>query len=238
MPEETAPTDSTPEPDPEPTPEPAGSKSPSSFFGALGCGCAALLLVPVVALVALVAWASFGSTDIPRAAPEEMADRAFQRSREAYDLMGFERTVEPGVEKIGVTTENTLRSDYCYDGGLLGLEDKTVDGAYRMSHSWALDHVPANRAVPGLRRLHRQLKDDGWTVSSYREGGKSKDWELYVQRDDGNERMSFTWYPDRDYFTGGASVPCAQDPGWKDGDTGLSGEDQRPPALGPAQRKK
>ncbi|MFG2215390.1 hypothetical protein ACGFN1_10995 [Streptomyces sp. NPDC048685] len=234
MPEETAPTDTTPEP----APAPAGSKSPSSFLGALGCGCAALLLVPVIALVALVARASSGSTDIPRAAPEKMADRAFQRSREAYGLMGFERTVEPGVEKIGVSTENTLSSGYCYDGGLLGLEDKTVDGAYRMSHGWALDHVPASQAVPGLRRLHRQLKDDGWKVTSYREGGKSKDWELYVQRDDGDERMSFVWYPDRDYFRGGASVPCAYDPEWKDGDTGLPGEDQRPPALGPAQRKK
>ncbi|MCT2545991.1 MULTISPECIES: hypothetical protein [Streptomyces] len=67
MPEETAPTDTTPEP----APAPAGPKSPSSFFGSLGCGCAALLLVPVIALVALVARASFGSTDVPRVAPAQ-----------------------------------------------------------------------------------------------------------------------------------------------------------------------
>ncbi|MFI5767856.1 hypothetical protein ACIA74_04780 [Streptomyces sp. NPDC051658] len=232
MPEETAPTDTTPAP----TPAPTEAGSPSSVPGAVGCGCAALLLVPVLALVALLAWFLSGSTDMPRVAPEEMADRAFQRSQEAYDLVGFKRTVVPGVEDIGVSTENTFGSDYCYDGGLLGLEDKTVDGAYQMSHRWALDHVPANQAVSGLRRLHRQLKDDGWEVTSYREGGKSKSWDLYVRRDDGDERMSFTWYPDREYFTGGASVPCAYDPGWKNGDAGPAGDDQRPPALGPARR--
>ncbi|MCX5110195.1 hypothetical protein OOK13_16910 [Streptomyces sp. NBC_00378] len=232
MPDETAPTDATPDP------APAGSRSPSSVLGALGCGCVALLVVPVVVLVVLLSGGLSGSTDFPRTAPEKMADRAFQRSQEAYDLMGFTRTVRPGVEKIGVSTENTLSSGYCYDGGLLGLEDKTVDGAYRMSHSWALDHVPANQAVSGHRRLHRQLKDDGWEVTSYREGGKSKSWDLYVQRDDGSERMSFIWYPDREYFTGGTSVPCAYDPEWESGDTGLPGDDQSPPALGPAQRKK
>ncbi|GHI06660.1 hypothetical protein AQI88_30600 [Streptomyces cellostaticus] len=226
MPEETAPTDTT---------TPAASKSPSGVLGALGCGCAALVGV-VLVLVVLLAYGSAGSTDFPRVAPEDMASRAFQSSQEAYDVLGFKRTVEPGVERVGVSTENTFSSGYCYDGGLLGMDDKTVDGAYRMSHSWALDHVPASRAVPGLRRLQQHLKDNGWTVTSYREGGKGKDWDLYVQRDDGDERMSFTWFPDRDYFIGGASVPCAYDPEWKDGDIGPSGDDQTPPALGPSQR--
>ncbi|MFE4332184.1 hypothetical protein ACFRQM_23015 [Streptomyces sp. NPDC056831] len=228
MPEETVPTAT--------TPAPTASRSPSSVLGALGCGCAALLVVLVLVLVAVLAGASSGSTDLPRVAPEDMAGRAFQRSQEAYDLVGFKRTVEPGVEDLGVSTENTFGSDYCYDGGLLGLEDKTVDGAYRVSHSWALDHVPASQAVSGLRRLHRHLKDNGWEVTSYREGAKGKDWDLFVQRDDGAERMSFTWYPDREYFTGGATVPCAYDPGWESGDAGPAGDLQRPPALGPAQR--
>lgn len=100
-------------------------------------------------------------------------------------------------------------SSFCCDGGLLGLEDKTVDGAYQVSHNWALDHVPASQAVSGLRRLHQHRKDNGWEVTSYREDAKRGIWDLFVQRDDGAERMSFTWYPDREYFTGGASVPCA-----------------------------
>lgn len=212
--------------------------SPSPVLRALGCGCLTLVaaLVGVLVLVGWLAWGASRSTDFPRVAPEDMASRALQRSQEAYDVMGFKRTVEPGVEDIGVSTENTFSSDYCYDGGLLGLDDKTVDDAYRLSHSWALDHVPANQAVSGLRRLHRHLKDDGWEVTSYSEGGKGKAWDLYVARDDGAERMSFTWYPDREYFRGGATVPCAYDPERQDGDVGPSGDDQRPPAFGPAQR--
>lgn len=229
MPEQTAP--------PSTTPAPTGAGSPSSALTALGCGCAALIGIPLVAvlvLIATLAWDNRGSTDFPRVAPEDMASRAFQRSQEAYDVMGFKRTVEPGVEDIGVSTENTFKSGLCWTSGSLGLEDETVDGAYTMSHSWALDHVPASQAVSGLRRLHQRLKDDGWEITSYREGGKTKDWDLYVQRNDGDERMSFTWYPDREYFTGGTAMPCAYAPGWKTGDTAPSDDRQTPPVLGPA----
>lgn len=231
MPEQAVPTST--------TPAPTGSSSPSSALSALGCGCAALIGIPLVAVLGLIgtlAWDNRGSTDFPRVSPEDMASRAFQRSQEAYDVMGFKRTVEPGVEDIGVSTENTFSSDLCWTSGPLGLEDKTVDGAYQMSHAWGLDHVAASQAVSGMRRLHQHLKDDGWEVSSYREGGKAKDWHLSVQRDNGDERMSFIWYPDREYFTGGASVPCAYDPEWKTGDTDPSGGGQSPPALGRTQR--
>ena len=165
-----------------------------------------------------------------------MASRAFQRSQEAYDVLGFKRTVEGGFGEGGVTAENAFGSEFCYDGGLLGMDDKTVDGAYRMHHSWALDHVPASQASSGLRRLHQQLKDDGWDVTSYREGGKGREWGLYFRRDVGDERMTFTWSPDREYFTGFAAVPCAYDPGWKDGDAGRPEVDEWPPALLPSQR--
>ncbi|MER7519263.1 hypothetical protein [Streptomyces sp. NPDC126499] len=227
MPDETVPSPAT-APD---APEPRAS---SRSLGALGCAGAAL--VGVLLLAGTLAWGSWASKDFPRVAPEEMANRALQRSQEAYTVLGFERTIPPGVEDIGVSTENTLGSDYCYDGGLLGLADETVDGAYSMGHRWALDHVPASQAVHGLRRLHRYLQDEGWKVTSYREGDQSRAWELFAQRDDGEERMSFTWYPDRAYFTGGAFGPCAYDPEWRNGDVGPAGDDQRPPAFGPARR--
>jgi hypothetical protein len=229
MPEETAPIAPV---------APAESGAPSSVLKSLGCGCAALVaLVALVVIVPLAgaAWSSWGSTDFERVAPEEMGDRAFRRSQEAYDVLGFKRAVQPGVEDHGVSTENTFSSSYCYDGGPLGMEDKTVDGAYAMSHRWALDHVPARQAESGMRRLHQHLKDHGWKITSYREGGMGKDWDLFVQRDDGDERMSFSWYQDRGYFTGGASVPCAYDPAWKTGDSSLPGDDQRPPVFGPPQ---
>lgn len=212
------------------TTAPSESEASSSVLKTLGCGCAALVVLVLIVPLASVSW---GSTDFPRVAPEDMASRVFQRSRKMYDVVGFTRTVKPGVEKIGVSTENTFSSSFCYDGGLLGLADETVDGAYRMSHSWALDHVPASQAESGFRRLHRHLKENGWVVTSYREGTKSQEWELFVQRDDGAERMSFTWFPDREYFMGDAVMPCAYDPAWKNGDIGPAGEDQRPPAFGP-----
>ncbi|KUO02040.1 hypothetical protein [Streptomyces caeruleatus] len=230
MPEQTVPTST--------TTASTGSSSPSTGLTALGCGCAALIGIPLVAVLVLIgtlAWDNRGSSDFPRVAPEDMASRVFKRSQEAYDVMGFKRTVEPGVEDIGVSTENTLSSDLCWTSGSLGLEDKTVDGAYEMSHDWALDHVPASQAVSGLRRLDQHLKDDGWEVTAYREGGQAKSWNLYVQRDNEDERMSFTWYPDREYFTGGATMPCAYDPGWETGDTDPSDDRQTPPVLGPGQ---
>jgi hypothetical protein len=225
MPEETAPTDTD-------TAAPTAIGAGAALArGVLGCGCA--VFAGLLVLIGTLVWNAWGSTDFPRVPREDMAGRVFQRSQEAYDVLGFRRTVEPGAERIGVSTENTFGSGFCYDGGLLGLEDKTVDGAYRMDHRWALDRVPASVAVPGLRRLHRQLEGDGWKVTSYREGGKGKDWYLFVQRDGGNERMSFTWYPERKYFTGGAAGPCAYDPEGKEGDASPYESLEKPPALGP-----
>ncbi len=195
------------------------------------------MLLVVVALIGMLMWNASDGTDLPRVAPEDMADRAFRHSQEAYDVLGFTRTVPAGQESADDAPYNTLGAQYCYDGGALGLEDRTVDGAYGMYHHWALDHVPASRAVPGLRRLHRRLRDDGWEVSSYTEGGKGKDWTLYVRRD-GGERMSFTWFTDRRYFMGGAAVPCAYDPGWTEGGEPYHPDSEAgsltPPALLPS----
>ncbi|KOX01368.1 hypothetical protein [Streptomyces sp. NRRL B-3648] len=233
-----------PEQTPPPAAPPASPGTPPAASGTgsrgLGClGCAGLVFVAVVALFIQLTWDS--PRDLPRTAPGEMARRAVRHSQEAYDVLGFTRTVPPGAGRIGVDAQNTLDAGDCYDGGLLGLEDETIDGAYEMGHDWALDDVPASQAVPGLRRLHRRLQEDGWEVSSYREGGKDgQDWSLFVQRDGGDERMSFTWFPDRRYFTGGATAPCAYDPGWTEGDgetwfPGDAAASVSPPALGPGR---
>jgi hypothetical protein len=230
MPEETTP----------PTAPPAGPAPSGPVVRALGpgcLGCGGLVLVAVLALVGMLLWNAPDGRDLPRVAPREMADRAFRNSQEAYDVMGFTRAVQPGWGEAG--PRNTLGAQYCYDGGPLGLEDRTVDGAYGMSHEWALDQVPAGQAVPGLRRLHRRLREDGWDVSSYQEGGSGEDWSLFVRRD-GGERMSFTWSPDRRYFTGGTTVPCAYDPGWTAGADGFWSPDSAagsvtPPVLAPGE---
>ncbi|MGJ5754125.1 hypothetical protein FB563_2279 [Streptomyces puniciscabiei] len=219
------------------TPDSADSGGRSLVLGCLGCG--GLALVGVLVLVVRLAWSSWGATDFPRVAPEEMAGRALRYSQEAYDVMGFTRPVQPGAGRAGAGTEDTFSADPCYDGGLLGLEDKTVGGAYRLYHSWALDRVPESRAVPGLRRLHQRLKDEGWVISSYRAGGKGEDAELYAQRDGGEEQMSFDWYAHRQYFSGGAGVPCAYDPAWTGSDADSYDPDSAadsltPPVLGPS----
>ncbi|MEU3952685.1 hypothetical protein AB0F45_10225 [Streptomyces achromogenes] len=213
-------------------------------FGCLGCG--GLVVALVLALVVVLAWNAGAGTDLPRAAPQERADRAFGYSREAYDVLGFPRVLPPGTGGTGSRAENVFGAEYCHDGGLLGMEDKTVDGAYRLYHEWALDDVPADQAVPGLRRLHRRLADEGWRVTSYTEGGTGKDWSLYVQRDHRAEWMTFTWDPEQRYFTGGAGVPCAYDPAWTHGDSDTYGVDTydpdtaaeavTPPVLGPGGR--
>ncbi|WP_062645365.1 hypothetical protein [Streptomyces maremycinicus] len=222
-----------------PTPAPAPVPVPPrrSTARSLGIGCAVLVAVPLVLVLAFVAWIAVvtkDASDFPRAAPEEMVNRAVDRSREAYDVLGFTRTIRPGVEKIGVSSENTVGANYCRRGGLT---DEAVDGAFSISHSWALDHVPAERAVPGLRRLRDHLEDTGWDITSYRENVSGDYWELYASRSDGDERVSFQWFADRDYFTGGASTPCAVDPDWRQGDDQPAGERLWPPAFGPSAKK-
>ncbi|MEU3527054.1 hypothetical protein AB0E62_24815 [Streptomyces sp. NPDC038707] len=217
--------------------------------GCLGCG--GLVLVLVLALVVVLARNAGGGTDLPRVAPGDRADRAFGYSQEAYDVMRFTRVLPPGTDGTGTGARNVFGAEYCRDGGLLGMEDRTVDGAYRLYHEWALDHVSAGTAVPGLRRLHRRLADEGWKVTSYTEGGRGKDWTLYVQRDHRAEWMTFTWDPERGYFTGGAGVPCAYDPAWTHSDSGTydsgtydsgtydpdtAAQAVTPPVLGPGGR--
>lgn len=204
---------------------------------AVGIGCAALLAVPLVLVLVVVVWIAVVTkdpSDFPRVAPEEMASRAIERSQEAYSVLGFTRTIKPGVEKLGVSTENTLGSDSCYRGGLT---DEAVDGAYRMYHSWALDHVPAEQASAGLRRLRDHLEDTGWDITSYRENASGDSWDLRASRSDGDgdgaERVSFQWFEDRGYFTGGTSTPCAVDPAWRQGDDEPAGDDLTPPDFGP-----
>ncbi|GHE11866.1 hypothetical protein [Streptomyces alanosinicus] len=211
MPEETT------APSPAPATAPVGSGAPSGVIGCLGCG--GLVLVLIAVFVVQFGWKSWESTHLDRVAPQDMADKAFRYSQEAYTTLGFGRPVPPGGGGQGDGTGNGFSADYCYDGGLLGMEDKTVDGAYRLNHSWALDRVPAARAAAGLRRLHQRLADEGWDITSYRAAAKGADGTLYAKRDGGDERMSFDWSADRQYFTGGASVPCAYDPGWHKGDT-------------------
>jgi hypothetical protein len=216
------------------TTAPAPARAHRGVARALGIGCAVLVAVPLLLVIAFLVWIAVvtkDASDFPRAAPEEMADRAFARSQEAYDVLGFTRTVPPGVEELGVSPENTLGSDYCYRGGMT---DETVDGAYRMGHGWALDRVPAEQAVPGLRRLRAHLEDTGWEITSYREGTSGESWSLRASRADGEERVYFTWYADRAYFTGGVSLPCAVDPEWRQGDTEPAGDDLTPPDLGPS----
>ncbi|MER6413516.1 hypothetical protein [Streptomyces humidus] len=199
---------------------------------AVGFGCAVLLAVPLLLLLAFVVWIAVvtkDASDFPRAAPEAMASRAAERSQEAYGVLGFTRTLGPGAGQPGVSAENTFGSDACYRGGLT---DEEVDGAYSMHHSWALDHVPAGQARAGLRRLRDHLEDSGWDITSYRED-VSGDRALKASRSEGEERMWFKWSADRGYFTGGASMACAVDPGRGDGDD-RPGDDLTPPDLHPS----
>ncbi|MFI2203918.1 hypothetical protein ACH47Z_24680 [Streptomyces sp. NPDC020192] len=175
---------------------------------ALGFGCGAIALAVILALGAWII-GNAQQTDYPRVAPGERARQVFRYSQEAYDVLGFTRAAG-----------NTFSAALCYDNGPLGMEDKTVDGAYQLGHEWALEHVPESQAVSGLRRLRDRLTDEGWRITGYREGRAGGDVELYAQRDGGDARMTFVWYAHREYFTGFASVPCAYVPGRRTDDVG------------------
>ncbi|WP_240656510.1 hypothetical protein [Streptomyces sp. V2] len=201
---------------------------------AVGIGCAALVAVPLFLGLALLVWLALitkDASDFPRVAPQEMADRAVANSREAYGVLGFTRTIASGADDPGVSPENTLDSDLCYRGGLT---DETVVGAYAMHHSWALDHVTAGQAVPGLRRLRTHLEDTGWDVTSYEEGRTGDTWKLRASRSDGEEAMYFRWSAESGYFQAGSSMPCAMPPSWQTGDDDPTGDRMWPPDLTPS----
>ncbi|MCX4588096.1 hypothetical protein [Streptomyces sp. NBC_01481] len=170
--------------------------------------------------------------DYPRATPEAMGDRAARLSQEAYEVLGFDRAVPPGVVEPGVGTENSFSTADCYPGGLEGMADEPVAGAYRLSHNWELGQVPEREAVPGLRRLHDHLRETGWDITEYRELASGGDWWLRAKRDaedGGEERLAFSWRAKTQRFKGGSTVPCAHDPaGEKDGG---SVEKVQPPEL-------
>ncbi|WP_416971517.1 hypothetical protein [Streptomyces sp. 4F14] len=217
------------------TPDAVPVRSAAARVGqAAGIGCAALVAVPLFLGLALLVWLALvtkDASDFPRVAPQEMADRAAANSQEAYGVLGFTRTIPHGVADLGVSAENTLSSDLCYRGGLT---DEVVDGAYTLSHSWALDHVTAGQAVPGLRRLRTHLADTGWDITSYRENVSGDYWSLFASRSDGEERVSFGWSAKSGYFSGGSVTPCAMAPGWQTGDGDPTGDLRWPPPLTPS----
>jgi hypothetical protein len=232
------PQENTPAPAPLPDPAPTGTATATtagSAARAVGVGCAVLLAVPLLLFLALAVWIAVvtkDASDFPRAAPGATANRLAEHSQEAYGVLGFTRTLEPGAEQPGDSAENSLGSNACYRGGLT---DEEIGGAYRMYHLWALDHVPAEQARTGLRRLRDHLEDSGWDIASYGEDVSGGYWDLHASRSDGDEEMSFRWSADGGYFTGGAFGACAVDPDWREGDD-RPGEDLTPPALRPSAR--
>ncbi|WP_328676660.1 hypothetical protein OG905_23125 [Streptomyces sp. NBC_00322] len=197
----------------------------------------AALVTPVLLFAGLfVTYQVEGATpeDYPRATPEAMGDRAARLSQEAYEVLGFDRAVPPGVVEPGVGTENSFSTDDCYPSGLEGMADEPVAGAYRLSHHWELDQVPEREAVPGLRRLHDHLRKTGWDITEYREFPSGREWSLRAKRDGhagdgGDERLVFSWRAGTQRFGGASTVPCAHDPAGEKG--GSSVNEVEPPEL-------
>ncbi|MFH8749189.1 hypothetical protein ACH4GK_21085 [Streptomyces rimosus] len=207
---------------------------------ALGCGVmAALPVLLVLGVVALVMFESAVPEDYAEVAPEKMAERVVSTSEDAYRAMGLHRAIPRGEQRTeaGGRTVNRLDSGLCYPGGWESLEDRSVKGAYQLSHDWELDRVPAKAALPALERLRDHLKDTGWRVTRY---GKSvnDEWEVDAERDgdtsdDGVVRQSVTWFENGQRLHGGNTGPCAYEPGWKE-DDGPPGRPVEAPAVFPA----
>ncbi|NBE56300.1 hypothetical protein [Streptomyces boluensis] len=216
---------------PEKDPAPAAVRAARGV--AIGCG----VIVAVPLLIVLGVIVTFGAQqataeDYPTTAPEQAAEALTAESQELYRTTRFDLTLPPGVEDLGVSTENTLSADYCYPDGLESLADESVDGAYSLHHSWGVPDVPKDRALPALRRLRDRLKADGWNITDYGRNAPATEWELRATKDD--RRTSFSWRPEYGYFDGGIGTACAYDPAWKEGDFGVPGEDLTPPELRPA----
>ncbi|MGK5627152.1 hypothetical protein [Streptomyces sp. URMC 123] len=194
---------------------------------ATGIGCGAVLLLAVVGLVYVVA-----DTPYPRVEPAVMAQRVSGNAQDAYAALGIARTVEPGFTDH--SDNNTYGVGDCYGDGLLsGLQDKQVEGAYRLHQSWSVTGV-GEEARPALGRLRDHLEATGWRVSAFGPVGRSED--LEVRANKGEYAISVEWEPKRARLRGHSGGECAQDPSWMGG-AGVAYREPdlgRPPALRPA----
>lgn len=198
----------------------------------IGIALASVVGIPVLLVLAvLVTYGVQRATpeDYPTAAPQTMADRAGARSREAYDVLGFDAAL-PGGEF------NFLSAGYCCPDGLESAADQPVDGAYALSHEWRLTDLPESEALPAMRRVREHLKAEGWDIVSFDSTPSGDNWTLRTERD-GNGRQVYEWYEDGGRFYGAVHAECAYDPaqakdpyaGPDDATAGLSA-----PALRPA----
>ncbi|MCH0540522.1 hypothetical protein I3F58_13255 [Streptomyces sp. MUM 203J] len=101
--------------------------STSRVSGTLEWGCAAPLAVAFTVFL-VPSWQTWESANLPRATGEEMANRAFRLSQEAYEVLGFTATFPDQ------SIQNTVGSQSCYYGALRGMGKETIGGAYRMHH--------------------------------------------------------------------------------------------------------
>ncbi|WP_405616477.1 hypothetical protein OG292_23590 [Streptomyces sp. NBC_01511] len=216
----------------------------------VGIGCGLLVAVPVlVALGFLTTFAVQRGTpeDYERVDPQAMMTRIGDVSQEAYEVLGFERTVPPGWvdpadPSASETGSNTADSALCYPDGLESMADEPVDGAYSLSHKWSLGGVAESEASSALKRLHGHLKEEGWDIDSYENGPEAASGlGLRASRngpsDDGGDiRLVFDWRDHQEVFEGGVHAPCAYAPEAKPGTDVATeaGETVEPAELRPA----
>ncbi|NWF27960.1 hypothetical protein HW130_17085 [Streptomyces sp. PKU-EA00015] len=190
----------------------------------LGITLALLIGAPVLFVLGLFVTYGIESAtpeDYPDVAPQEMADRAATRSREAYEVAGFDAVLPAG-------RDNGYSAGSCYPGGLEGMADTPVENAYALSHSWQLNDVPRDEALPALARLRDRLQADGWDITSYEQQQASEDWILRTERGNG-ERQVYEWMSQGGRFLGGVHMECAYAPAGEEGDVET---ELVPPALG------
>jgi hypothetical protein len=240
---------STPESTPESisTPEstPGPTATPTSAPGRRGRWIAALVLTPVMLLMAGGCYVMYGWPEwYDKVPPPEMVERTAVHTQDAYRVLDLGPVLKPrsGPEDPRDHHDsNSASTGECYPDGLEAMEDEPLDGVYNVGHGWTVIRKDSTGVRAAFNRLADHLRAEGWDVE-WGESINKRNFGVTARKDD--YRLSIHWEADFKEVSGSGTSPCARFPSqsqerdYKPGDFGAdSPRSLTPPTLVPGRKR-
>ncbi len=231
---------------PEPTDTSTSAPTPTPAAGRRGRWIAALLVTPVVLLVVGGWYLMYGWPEsYDKAPPPEMLKRIAADNQEAFRVLdlGTALTPRPGPEDPRDHHDsNSASTDVCYPAdGLEQMDDKPVDGVYRVNHGWTVVRKDGTGVRAAFVRLKDHLAEKGWEVD-WSESINKQNFSVIARKDD--YQLSVSWEADFKEVSSLGTSPCtrypstSQERAYRSGEFGESSDRPlTPPTLVPDRQR-